>query len=75
MRIPGIENFNITTFARVSGRPFARRRSTEAVEGAAENAGGEEQGDTERSEIAVLMEIKITPRQIFARNNLRNSEV
>lgn len=51
------------------------REHTEAVEETAENAAGEEQRDTKRSEIAVLMEIKITPRQIFARNNLRNSEV
>jgi len=36
---------------------------------------GEREGDTKRSEIAVLMEIKIAPRQIFARNDLRNSEV
>lgn len=54
------------------------REHIEVLEGAAENAAEEErrgEGDAERSEIAVLMEIKITPRQIFARNNLRNSEV
>lgn len=43
--------------------------------GIGEGGGSSKQGHTERGEIAVLMEIKIAPRQIFARNDLRNSEV
>lgn len=62
--------------ARVGGRSRANtsRQMEERQPGKVQPK--EETGENaERVEIAVLMEIKIAPRQIFARNDLRNSEV